>query len=108
MRFFDPKMLDSNLLYIGNVTAQYFAHINKKLELNILEANVRRLYKCRMPSIVQSLILVFSRLIILYPENIINFLIEIDIEKRPALKIMIDKWLLHQPLFRGKYYKNVR
>jgi len=61
-----------------------------------------------MPSIVQSLILVYSRLIILHPENIINFLTDISIEGRPALKIMIDKWLLHQPLFRGKYFKNIR
>ena len=108
MRFFDPTLLDSNLLYIGNVIAQFFAHINKKLDVEIMKATVKRLYKCRMPSIVQSLILVFSRLLILYPQNIIEFLIGIDIESRPALKVMIDKWLLHQPLFRGKYFKNIR
>jgi len=61
-----------------------------------------------MPSIVQSLILVYSRLIVLHPENIVKFLKDISIETRPALKVMIDKWLLHQPLFRGKYFKNIR
>lgn len=24
-----------------------------------------------------------------------------------GLKVLIDKWLLHQPLFRGKYFKNI-
>jgi hypothetical protein len=61
-----------------------------------------------MPSIVQSLILVYARLIVLHPENIVKFLKDISIENRPALKVMIDKWLLHQPLFRGKYFKNIR
>ena len=45
MKFLVPTEPDSNLLYIGNVVAQYFAHINKKLELNILESIARRLYK---------------------------------------------------------------
>ena len=45
MRFFDPALLESSLLYVGNVVAQYFAHINKKLELGILDAIVKRIYK---------------------------------------------------------------
>jgi len=45
LRFLDPSQPDANLLYIGNCVAQYFAHINQKLELNILESISRRLYK---------------------------------------------------------------
>jgi hypothetical protein len=29
------------------------------------------------------------------------------VENRVGLKVLIDKWLLHQPLFRGKYFKNI-
>lgn len=107
MRFFDPALLESGLLYIGNVIAQYFHHIEKKVEVQILEAIVRRIYKSKMPSIVQSLILNFSRFIIMYPTEIINFLTKFHIENKVGLKILIDKWLLHQPLFRGKHFKNV-
>jgi len=107
MRFFDPILLESGLLYIGNVIAQYFHHIEKKVEVQILEAIVRRIYKSKMPSIVQSLILNFSRFLIMYPPEIINFLTKFHIENKVGLKILIDKWLLHQPLFCGKHFKNV-
>lgn len=87
--------------------AQYFTHIERKLEILVLEAIVRRIYKSRMPSIVQSLVLVFSRLIVLYPKDILNYLTSIQVENKVGLKVLIDKWLLHQPLFRGTYFKNV-
>lgn len=37
--------------------------------------------------------------------NIIDFLASFSIENRMGLKILIDKWLLQQSLFRGKYTK---
>jgi hypothetical protein len=86
---------------------QYFTHVERKLELWILEAIVRRIYKVKMPSIVQSLILVFARLLNLYPKDILNYLTSIQVENKVGLKILIDKWLLHQPLFRGNYLKNL-
>lgn len=60
-----------------------------------------------MPSIVQSLVLIFSRLINLYPADILNFLTKFQVENKVGLKVLIDKWLLHQPLFRGNYFKKV-
>lgn len=107
MRFFDPQLLESGMLYIGNVIAQYFNHIERKVEVQILEAIVRRIYKAKMPSIVQGLILNFSRFLIIYPNDILQFLTKFQVENRVGLKILIDKWLLHQPLFRGKFFKNL-
>lgn len=60
-----------------------------------------------MPSVVQSMVLVYSRLILLYPEDILEFLNTFTVENRVGLKVLIDKWLLHQPLFRGRYFKNL-
>lgn len=60
-----------------------------------------------MPSIVQSMVLIFSRLLILFPKDIFGFLTDFTVENRIGLKVLIDKWLLHQPLFRGKYFKNI-
>lgn len=67
---------------------------------------VWKIYKSRMPSIVQSLILIFARLIHSNPREIVEFLSETSIDNRISLKIVLDKWLLQQPLFRGFYTKN--
>ena len=38
---------------------------------------------------------------------LLNFLTSIQVENRIGLKVLIDKWLLHRRLFRGKYFKNI-
>lgn len=68
---------------------------------------VTKIYKSRMPSIVQSLVLIFARLIQTNPKEIVTFLTETSIDNRISLKIVLDKWLLQQPLFRGSYTKTV-
>jgi hypothetical protein len=47
-----------------------------------------------MPSIVQSLVLIFARLIMIHPKEIIELLSETSIDNRISLKIVLDKWLL--------------
>ena len=106
-RYFDPNIYENSLLFLGNVICQYFYHIENKIIPNILENIVKRIYKSKMPSIVQSLILVYSRFIVKFPIDTINFLTSIQVENRIGLKVLVDKWLLHQPLFRGKYFKNI-
>jgi hypothetical protein len=39
-------------------------------------------------------------------EKIIQFLAETSVNDKLSLKVLLDKWLLHQPLFRGNYAKN--
>jgi importin-9 len=89
------------------MVAQYYAHVDGKIDITILEAIVKRIYRAKMPSIVQSLVVVFSRFLNLFPKEILKFLTSIQVENRVGLKVLIDKWLLHQPLFRGSYYINV-
>jgi len=67
---------------------------------------VWKIYKSRMPSIVQSLVLIFARLIHMHPKEILELLSETSIDNRISLKIVLDKWLLQQSLFRGYYTKN--
>ena len=105
--YLDPNLFENSMLYLGNVICQFFFHIENKIIPNLLENIVKRIYKAKMPSIVQSLILVYSRFIVKYPIDTLNFLISIQVENRVGLKVLIDKWLLHQPLFRGKYFKNI-
>ena len=105
--YLDPNLYENSMLYIGNVICQFFFHIENKIIPHLLENIVKRIYKAKMPSIVQSLILVYSRFIVKFPIDTLNFLISIQVENRVGLKVLIDKWLLHQPLFRGKYFKNI-
>lgn len=37
--------------------------------------------------------------------SVVDFLSSFSIENRMGLKILIDKWLLQQSLFRGKFTK---
>jgi hypothetical protein len=53
------------------------------------------------------LVLVFARLIQTNPKEIVTFLSETSIDNRISLKIVLDKWLLQQPLFRGNYTRTV-
>ena len=99
-KYFDPNLYENSLLFLGNVICQYFYHIENKIIPNILENIVKRIYKSKMPSIVQSLILVYSRFIVKFPIDTINFLTTIQVENRIGLKVLIDKWLLHQPLIK--------
>lgn len=50
--------------------------------------------------------LVYARLVMSSPDKIIEFLSETSVNNKISLKVVLDKWLLHQPLFRGKYAKN--
>ena len=53
------------------------------------------------------MVLIFARLIHIYPEEIIELLTETSVESRISLKVLLDKWLLQQPLFSGNYTKAV-
>jgi hypothetical protein len=41
------------------------------------------------------------------PKEIVELLSETAIENRISLKVVLDKWLLQQALFRGTYTKTV-
>lgn len=67
---------------------------------------IKKVWVCKMPAIVQSLIIVFARLIHSNPTEIIGFLQDTSHMDRISLKILLNRWLLHQPLFTGNYTKN--
>ena len=60
-----------------------------------------------MPSIIQSLVLIYARLILLAPTELVELLSTTSIDERISFKILLDKWLLQQALFRGSYTRNV-
>ena len=53
------------------------------------------------------MVLVFARLIHTNPSEIVELLSETSVDNRISLKVVLDKWLLQQPLFRGSYTRTV-
>lgn len=100
-----PSTNESTALFLGNFIIQIFSKISPKIDTDILMGIVEKIGKCRIPSIVQSLVLVYARLVHSNPDKIIEFLSETSVNDKISLKVVLDKWLLHQPLFRGKYAK---
>ena len=67
------------MLFLGNSISQFFFHLEDKIIPDLLESIVKRIYRAKMPSIVQSLILVYSRFIVKFPIDTLNFLISIQV-----------------------------
>lgn len=101
-----PETNEATAVFIGNFIIQIFKNLSPKIDTDILMGIIEKIYKCWIPSIVQSLVIVFARLVHSNLKPIIGFLSETSHNNRISLKILLDKWLLHQPLFRGKYVKN--
>ncbi len=93
-RLLDPTLNEQAAKCLGNLIIQVMHKIEPKIDTDLLMCVVQKLYKTRMPSSVQSLILVFARLIHKHPNEIIEFLSETSIDNRISLKtvtLMISK-----------------
>ena len=102
-----PGTNEQAAMCLGNLIIQIFHKIEPNIDTSVLFCVVQKIYKTRMPSTLQSLILVFARLIQTNPKEIVELLSETSVDSRISLKVVLDKWLLQQPLFRGTYTKTV-
>ncbi len=75
--------------------------MNGTVDPQLLKETVNKIQRSRLPSAIQGMVLVLARLIVINPAEMINFLIGFSLEGKMALKVLIDKWLHNQPLFRG-------
>jgi hypothetical protein len=116
----NDKAFEAASVYVGNLTILTFEKLLEKPDQMILEEVVLKVFRSRTPSVIQSLVLIYSKLINGKTDaekpfeagewtnkltNIVDFLASFSIDNRMGLKILIDKWLLQQSLFRGKYTK---
>ncbi len=99
-----PELLSVN---VGYILIHVLERLDPRVSTELLMAVVKKLYRSRMPSVVQSLVALFARLLLKNPKDILALLTSTSVDSRISLKILLDRWLLHQPLFRGKYSKAV-
>lgn len=65
------------------------------------------MYHCRLPTTVQGIALLFSRYFLQSFDQMLTFLNMLVIKNtKQGLKILMDRWLLHQPRFIGRLTKN--
>lgn len=102
----DPYKNEAGALNLGYYIVNIFSKLSPQIDQDLLVGCMTKLYRCKMPSVVQGFVLVFARLIHSYTSEIISFLSDLTVERRVALKVLLDKWLIHQPLIRGRYSKN--
>lgn len=106
-KLLDPLGPEICCVNVGYLLLHIFDKLMPKISTELLMAVVQRVYKSRMPSVVQSLAALFARLLLKNPKDMLGLLTETSIDNRISLKILLDRWLLHQPLFRGTYTKAV-
>jgi hypothetical protein len=102
----DPYKNEAGALHLGFFVVNIFSKLSPQIDQDLLVGCMNKLYRCKMPSVVQGFVLVFARLIHSYSSEIIGFLSTLTVERRAGLKVLLDKWLIHQPLIRGRYSKN--
>lgn len=84
---------DSTLIYIGNLSVHYFSIVESNIDLKLIETSIRRLNNTEMPDIIKTLLLIFSRLILIDQDNFLRILTNIKVENNSALVILLNKWL---------------
>jgi hypothetical protein len=105
-KMLDPTLNESCAVHLGYFMVQLFARVSPRVDEDLLVGCLNKVHRSKMPSIVQGLVLVFARLIHSHSSEIIGFMSNLSLDRRVGLKVLLDKWLIHQPLIRGKYTKN--
>lgn len=106
-KLLDPTVLEISCINVGYLLLHIFEKLMPKISTELLMAVVQKIYKSRMPSVVQSLSALFAHLLCKNSKDMLKLLTETSVDNRISLKILLDRWLLHQPLFRGNFTKAI-
>ena len=106
-KLLDPKETEILSNYIGNIVMITQEKIDQSsTNIELLTISLQKMQKCSLPSTIQGLALLFSRFLIRSPNDVQNYLTTTQIDTRMGLKVLMDRWMLHQPKFIGKLTKN--
>jgi hypothetical protein len=96
MKLLDVNTSESSALFVGDLITKLIQKGGSTLQSSIpslLSAAVLRLKHARMPSFIQTLVLLFCHLIQSQLVSLLDFLISIKIDNQSGLEIVLEKWL---------------
>lgn len=97
-----PGEAEPRSTYVGHLLLSV-VRLNPKLNAAPLwEAILSKLAKSCLPSTCLSVVLFFAPLVLKDPEGLFTTLNDIQCSGRPGFRLLLDKWLLHQPRFSGR------
>lgn len=110
-RLLNSSLVDDNAAAeVGGLTAELVERAGGEtlgpFLLQLLRAVALRLATAEKAQFVQSLILVFARLAILSPRDVVDFLSQVDIHGENGLSVVLAKWLENSVNFAG--YEAIR
>ena len=106
-KLLNPLEDESNCTYVGNLLMTFCEKKTENRTPNLLQGLIQKLSKSSIPSTNQGIIIYFSYLFITNFDDLIEFLIKLQINTKSGLKILFDHWLLHQPKFIGSLTKSI-
>ncbi|TKA25250.1 hypothetical protein B0A50_05948 [Salinomyces thailandicus] len=109
-RLLDPSVDDNAAAEVGGLAAEVVEKAGSDrlgpYLMQLLQAVATRLATAQQAAFIQSLILVFARLSLVAPQDIITFLADISITNQSGLQVVMSKWLENSITFAG--YDDIR
>lgn len=106
-RVLDPTLDDPAALYLGPLITKLLENLGNELGggvPQILSAALNRLHSARMPSLQQSLILVFIKLLRSNPVPTVQFLQTTRVQDDSSLQFLLTTWMAMHEEFHGSYH----
>ena len=98
---------ESMAIHLGTLALSIYIQNNNFVDAKFLEKCLRKLAKCSLPAVIQGFVVFFSYMLLQNNIKILTYLSELHFEGKLGLKILFDKWLLHQPKFIGPNVKEI-
>ncbi|KAK6352777.1 hypothetical protein TWF696_004779 [Orbilia brochopaga] len=103
-RLLGPGLPDQAALEIGGLAAEVVDKASQELGPYLpvlLQGVAKRLATAAATNLIQSLIVVFARLVIKQPIDVVNFLATNPIGERSGLQVVLSAWLENSNVFSG-------
>ncbi|KAK5111836.1 hypothetical protein LTR85_011734 [Meristemomyces frigidus] len=109
-RLLNPSVDDNAAAEVGGLAAEVVEKAGSErlgpYLMQLLRAVAARLATATQAAFIQSLILVFARLSLVSPQDVVSFLAEVRIAGQSGLQVVVGKWLENSINFAG--YDDIR
>jgi hypothetical protein len=108
-RLLRPEFSEGAAVEVGGLAAEIVDKAGDQIGQvlpELLRAVAARLVTATLPNFIQSLILVFARLVLKQPKDVVDFLASLVLGERSGLEVVMTSWLANTSYFSG--YDEIR